>query len=196
MYSHILTEGLYSVPKKSKDSTISAQTLFHSKSFVHQSSQHREGPQPQQSNFRCHALPAIELPCATVNGNRGMWFGLPLKMQLDLSENSIDLHFCCQLDKAYFLCEIPLGMIRIFLSYLYRSQLQIFQEKDFGGESMYHPIYLLHAERANLPANPSLVELWGNLSPTESLWAKPAPPSLPLSSTTSCCNILTVNFSG
>lgn len=96
MYGHILTEGLYSVPKKSKGSTVSAYTFFHSKSFVHQSSQHRKGPQPQQNNFRCHALPAIEpLVPQVVNGNKGMWFGLLLKMQLDLSENSIDLHFCC-----------------------------------------------------------------------------------------------------
>lgn len=74
MYNHILTEGHYSAPKKSKESTISAYTLLHSKSFVHQSSQHRKGPQPQQNNFRCHALPAIEQPCATVNGNKETWF--------------------------------------------------------------------------------------------------------------------------
>lgn len=80
--------------------------------------------------------------------------------------------------------KVPLKIIWIFLCYPYRSQLQIFQEKNFGGESVYHgssnlPVACRKGKSSSQPVSLHW-QYCGErtLSPTQSLWAKPVLPPL------------------
>lgn len=138
-------------------------------SLVHQSSQHRNGPQPQQSNFRCHALPAIEPPCATVNGDKRMWFASqdatwPVTEQYWFA-------FLLLVRQGLF----PLwGTIKNDMDFVLLS-LHV-STADLSGEEFWGWVHvpwkirytscMQKGQTFQLTCFPSLAALWGTLTPT------------------------------
>lgn len=158
-----LKGGFYSVTKKSKETTVSVyRTVPHSKSFVHQPPQDRNRSQPQHNNFKYHSLPAMEPLCATVNGDKEMWFAPQDASWLVTEQYWFTLMLLVRpswdTTKAYSLCEVPLRKI-YYLGFALFS-LQALTADPPGQEfcmqaqcSMGAPIYLSDAERTDIQAN-------------------------------------------
>lgn len=169
-----LKGGFYSVTKKSKETTISVyRTVPHSKPFVHQAPQDRNCSQPQHNNFKYHSLPAMEPPCATVNGDKEMWFAPQDASWLITEQYWFTLTLLVRpswdMTKAYFLCEVPLRKI-YYLGFALFS-LQALTADPPGQEFCMKPSVPVRCRKdrhSSQPVFPSLI-LWGTICPTQIL---------------------------
>lgn len=145
-----------------------------------------------------------EPPCATVNGDKGVWFASQDATWLVIEQYWFTFMLLVRpswnVTKAYFFCEVPLRQTHYLGFALVTLQAST---ADLPGEKFWRwaqcstgaPSYLLHAERTDLQANllsPSLVP-WGNICPTQTVCGQASsyllhPPGTPVPAATSPLN--------